>query len=100
MSRQRPHIEVEETISSAELADARRRRAQFDRNTAWLQAHIPEVYARHRGECICIAGQELFSGRTAREAIAKARAAHPEDEGWFTRYIPKDRVPRIYAVQR
>jgi len=29
---------------------------------------------------------------------AEATAAHPDDEGWFTRYIPKEKVARIYAV--
>ena len=35
---------------------------------------------------------------TTMEAIAQATAAHPDDEGWFTRYIPKEMVARIYAV--
>jgi hypothetical protein len=47
---------------------------------------------------ICIAGQEAFVGDTTEVAIAKARAAHPHDEGWFTRYIPKEKVARVYAV--
>jgi hypothetical protein len=37
-------------------------------------------------------------GDTTKAAIAQATAAHPEDEGWFTRYIPKDKVARIYAI--
>ena len=91
-------IEVEQVTDSDELARARRQRAQFDRNSAWLQAHITEVYARHRGKCICIAGGELFVADTAREAVELARAAHPDDEGFFTRYIPKEKVARIYAI--
>jgi hypothetical protein len=35
---------------------------------------------------------------TTKEAIALATAAHPDDEGWFTRYIPKEKVPRVYAL--
>ena len=45
-----------------------------------------------------MAGEELFVADDTEEAIALARAAHPEDDGWFTRYIPKERLPRIYAL--
>jgi hypothetical protein len=93
-----PKIVMEEVTDEAERARARDRREQFDRNSAWLQAHIAEVYARHRGQHICIAGQELFVAPTASEAIARATAAHPDDQGWFTRYIPKDKALRIYAL--
>jgi hypothetical protein len=65
-----------------------------------LQQHVPEVYAQNRGKFICIAGEELFVGETVEEAVALARAARPEDDGLFTRYIPKEKVPRIYEIQR
>ena len=35
---------------------------------------------------------------TVEEAVAQAKAAHPEDDGRFTRYVPKDRLERIYAI--
>jgi hypothetical protein len=91
-------IEMEEVTDANELAKARQQREQFDRNSAWLQAHISEIYAKHRGKCICIAGQELFVGDTVQDAVTQATTAHPDDEGWFTRYIPKEKVARIYAV--
>jgi hypothetical protein len=91
-------IEMEDVRDAHELERSQRQREQFDGNSAWLQAHISEIYAKHRGKCICIAGQQLFVGDTTKAAIAQATAAHPEDEGWFTRYIPKDKVPRTYAV--
>ena len=79
---------IEEEVDDAnELARAQRQREQFDCNSAWLQAHISEIYTNHRGKCICIAGQQLFVGDTARTAIEPATAAHPEDKGSFTRYI-------------
>jgi len=93
-------IEFENSESPEELAAAGQQREQFDRNSAWLQAHIPEVYEKHRGKCICIAGQELFVGDTARIAVSLATAAHPDDRGWFTRYIPTEKVARIYAMPR
>jgi hypothetical protein len=91
-------IEMEEVHDANELAKAQRQREQFDCNSAWLQAHISEIYDKHRGKCICIAGQQLFVGDTTHEVIAQARAAHPGDKGWFTRYIPKDKVARIYEI--
>lgn len=98
MNKQRTPIVMEEVTDAEQLVRARQQRAQFDRNSAWLQAHITEVYSTHRGKCICIAGEELFVADTAKEAIAQATAAHPDDEGWFTRYIPKEKVARIYAL--
>ena len=99
MSQNPSNIEmVEEKLGPADLLKARRRREQFDRNHAWLKTQIPGIYRAHRGKCLCIAGQELFVAQTVEEAVARARAAHPEDEGWFTRYTPKERAMRIYAL--
>ena len=97
MVNQQSAIQMEEVTNAQELADARKQRDQFDRNSEWLQTHVSEVYSEHRGKCICIAGQEVFVADTATAAIAQAAAAHPDDEGWFTRYIPKEKVARIYA---
>jgi hypothetical protein len=98
MPDQQMPIVMEEVTDTNELAKARRQRERFDRNAAWLQAHLSEVYALHRGKCICIAGEALFVADTAQEAIALATAAYPDDDGWFTRYIPKAKVARIYAI--
>lgn len=92
-----PTIEMCEVTDPEEIRKAREQRRQFDRNSAWLQANISEVCSNHRGRVICIAGEELFVANTAREAIAAATTAHPEDNGWFTRIIPLEKVPRIYA---
>ena len=97
MDNQRAPIVMEEVTDTEELLKARQQREQFDRNSAWLQAHIAEVYSKHRGKCICVAGEELFATDTVKEAVAQATTAHPDDEGWFTRYIPKEKVARIYA---
>ena len=91
-------VEMQEVTDADELAKARKQREQFDRNSAWLQNNISDIYARHRGKCICVAGQQVFVADKASDAIAQATAAHPDDEGWFTRYIPKEKVARIYAV--
>jgi hypothetical protein len=90
-------IALEETAESVEM---QLQREQFDRNLAWLRVHASEVYSTHRGKCICVAGQELFVADTAKEVVAQALAAHPDDLGHFVHYIPKERVPRVYEDQR
>ncbi len=97
MTDRRTPVVMDELVDAAELAEARAQQEQFDRNSGWLQAHASEVYSKHRGKCICIAGEELFVAETASEAVALATAAHPEDRGRFVHYIPKEKVPRIYA---
>lgn len=97
MTRNGARIVVQEVTDPDENARANARRERFDRNSAWLQAHIREIYSRYRGKCVVIAGEEVFAGDTPQEAWALADAAHPEDEGSFTRYIPSERIPRIYA---
>ncbi len=96
----RPTVTMEEVTDPKELQQARRQRERFERNADWLQQQVPEVYSRHRGKFICVAGEELFVGDTVEEVIEAARAAHPDDDGIFTRYIPKVKVPRIYEIQR
>src|SRR5437879_1966093 len=86
-----------EVTDPVELAKAEELRKKFRKNSDWLQAHIPEVYSQHRGKCICIDGQELFVADTALEVIALAKKAHPEDNGYLMRYIPRGKMARIYA---
>lgn len=92
-----PAVVMEEVTDPEELAKARVRRERFDRNSAWLQTHISEVYARYRGKCTCVAGEELFVADTSEEVLALATAAHTEDEGKFLRYIPQEKIARVYA---
>ena len=82
-----------------ENAKARELQRQFEANVAWLEGHAGEVYS-HRGQHICIAGQELFVADCLDDVLAQAAAAHPEDQGTYVRYIPREKVPRIYANQR
>jgi hypothetical protein len=98
MGTQHAEIVMQELTDTGELAKARKLREQFDRNSQWLQSNIADVYSKHRGKFICIAGQEPFIATTISAAVAKATAAHPEDEGWFTRYIPLEKVARVYAI--
>jgi len=100
MERKRATVVMEEVTDPDDLARARAQRERFDKNAAWLQAHAAEVYTRYRGKCVVIAGEELFAAETPEEAWALAAAAHPEDDGSFIRYIPREKVAWIYAHQR
>src|SRR5438105_4781703 len=96
-SQQQTPIVMSEVTDPAELATARPRRERFNRNLAWFEAHATEIYRTHRGKVICVAGQELFVADDAAAVLALARTAHPDDDGCFTRIIPKEKLDRIYA---
>jgi len=97
MAPQQGSLILEEVTDPEQLARARAPWERFDRNAAWLQAHGAEIYPRHRGKVICIAGEELFVADTPEVALALAAAAHPEDDGSFIHYIPLEKLARIYA---
>ena len=90
-------LTMSEVVDPDEVQKARIRRKRSERNLAWLRAHAGEVYTRHRGRHICIAGEEIFVGQTAAEALRMARSAHPEDDGFYLRFIPFEKVPRVYG---
>jgi hypothetical protein len=94
-----PLVMVEVT-DPAEVARIGAQRHRFRKNSAWLEAHISQVYAQHRGKFICIAGQELFVADAAPDAVAQARHAHPDDDGLLLRYIPCEKMERVYAHSR
>ena len=87
---------ITEITDPAAMAEMAAREERFMRNVAWLKANASEVYS-HRGKIVCISGQELFVGDTVEDVVDRAKAAHPDDDGRFTRIIPKERGPRIYA---
>jgi hypothetical protein len=92
------HLITIELVNDPErLEQARPRWQQFDTNWLWFKDRAPEVYRTHRGKHVCVAGQELFVADTAEEALRLARSSHPEDQGFFTLYIPLELVPRVYA---
>src|SRR3954471_302536 len=99
MDDSRPVIEVFEETDPVECEKARLQREQFDRNSAWLQKHISDVYVpANRGKILCVAGEEAFFGNSVKEAVDRAKAAHPDDKGYFTRYIPRQKMIWIYAT--
>lgn len=90
-------IVMELVTDPVELAEARIQDERFEKNWAWWEAHAPEAYASHRGKVVCISGEELFVADTTADVLAQAKAAHPDDNGRFTRYIPRERAYRIYS---
>ena len=89
---------MSEVTAPDELARARAQDERFARNSARLHMHTTEIYMPYRGKCICIAGEELFIADTPEEALKQARMAHPEEGGSILiRYIPRQKVVRIYA---
>ena len=94
-----PAYKMEIVTDPQENAQARELQRQFVANVAWLEAHAAEVYS-HRGQHICIAGRELFVADSLDDVLAQAAAAHPADQGCYVRYIPREKVPRIYGNQR
>ena len=99
MMAQRPSVVMEEVTDPIELVKARAQDERFARNWAWFEAHTSEIYTMHRGKCLCVSGEELFVADTPEEALAMAITAHPEDDGRFTRIIPKEKVARLYGDQ-
>ena len=95
MSNTQTLITMEEVTDPAELAKARAQDKRFERNWAWFEAHAADIYALHRGKCVCVAGEELFVADAPEEVLAMAIAAHPEDDGRFTRIIPREKVARV-----
>lgn len=91
-----PPVTMGVVTDPVEIAEFNKRHEQFKRNCDWLDAHAAEAYS-HRGKHICVAGQELFVGDTFEDVWARARAAHPNDQGIVFHYVPKERGPRIYA---
>ncbi len=92
-----PQLVMTEVTDPEEIAKIKAQRERFRKNSDWLQAHVPQVYAQHRGKFICVAGQELFVADRAPDVVASARKAHPEDDGFLLRYIPREKMERVYA---
>jgi hypothetical protein len=97
MSENPIQVEFDVRLLRQEQARAEAQAARFDRNVKWFEAHAVEIGTKYPGKHSCVAGQELFVADNTQEAMAQARAAHPEDDGLFIHYIYRERMPRIYA---
>jgi len=90
-------VMVMETDDPDELALSQEQVEQFNCNANWLEVHGDEIFALYRGKYVCVAGEEPFVAETASEAIALAKAAHPEDHGRFLYRVPKEKTAWTYA---
>jgi hypothetical protein len=99
-AKERAPIRMEIITDPVELAEGRKRFEQFRRNLDWLKVHASEVYSQNRGKYFCVAGEELVVADSSPEALQKGRAAHPNDEGAFVRYVAPEKRVWIYAHQR
>jgi len=97
MSLEKLKVIMEEVTDPAELARALAQRERFDRNWAWFKAWATEVYERFRGQCVVIAGEEIFAADEPDAAWALAKTVHPDDDGSFIIYVPREKAPRIYG---
>jgi hypothetical protein len=92
-----PKVTIEEVTDPVEIARHRVVDEHFRRNADWLETHWADVLPEAHGRFLAVAGQEAFIADTGAEAEARAKAAHPEDEGILTRYVFPPGGPRIYA---
>jgi hypothetical protein len=95
-----PQVVITEITDPQRLAEGRAVDEQTRRNGDWLQTHWSEVLPQARGKFLAVAGQQPFIADTMEEALALARAAHPDDRGLLLQYIRTTRGPRIYAHRR
>jgi hypothetical protein len=93
-----PALVMEEITDPVEVAKSQAHWEQAKRNIAWLKTHADEVYSTNRGKCICIAAEQLFVADTPEAAVALARAAHPQEDGFL--FVPKEAKTLIYAHRR
>lgn len=96
-SKEQPAFTVHHETDESVLAEAKLLDERYRKNAQWFDAHATEIYRNYRGKVLCVAGQELFVADTPAEAYSLARAAHPEDDGVYSRIIPLEKAARIYA---
>jgi hypothetical protein len=92
-------VVMDEVTDPAELAQAQAQWERFDRNWAWFKARAMGVYERFRGQCVVIAGEEIFAADEPEATWTLAKAAHPDDDGSFIIYVPRKKMTGIYGYQ-
>jgi hypothetical protein len=90
-------IVIGEITDPVAIARFRASHEQAKRNSDWLQAHWGVLVPQAIGKFVAVAGQEAFVADTSEEAWARARAAHPEDEGAMCQYVRPKLGPWVYA---
>jgi hypothetical protein len=94
-------LTVEIETDPEEIDSAQKQHALARINLQALNKHAQQISAPENwGKYVCLAGGEYFIGETGELAEAKAKRAHPSDNGSFVQYIPLDNNPRLYADLR
>ena len=88
---------IEEINDPAAIARHQAQDERASQNSAWLQAHWSDLLPQARGKFLVVAGQEAFLSDVLDEALAQARAAHPDDHGALAQYVLPRTGPRIYS---
>ncbi len=83
-------------VNALDLAHERRLKKNLD----WLNARWDDLLPRTRGKLVAVAGQEIFIADTYQEVMDMARAAHPDEDGALSQYLPLARGPRIDSPRR
>ena|SRR5438874_4999263 len=90
-------ITIEEVTDPIEIARHRSWHEKARRNAEWLSTHWSDLLPQAYGKFVAVAGQKAFIADTGEEAEARARAAHPDDEGLLSQYVFPPGGPRIYG---
>src|SRR5438552_4371499 len=93
---QAPIVTVTRITDPEELAELNEIRRKGDINSEAFERFAPEIYRNMRDKFVCVAGGQLFSGDTADEVLAASHAAFPDDNATVFRYVPKQKLVRIY----
>lgn len=83
-----PPFVLSEVTDPDEIARMDAMREKADRNRQWFQDNLTTILERHRGQYVCIAGEELFAADDLPTAFFAAKAKHPDDEGRICHFIP------------
>jgi hypothetical protein len=88
---------IEELTDPVEIARHRAWQEKARRNADWLETHWAEILPQAHGKFVAVAGQQAFIADTGEEAVARAKAAHADDEGVLSQCVFPPGGPRIYA---
>ena len=91
------NVVIEEIEDPEVVARLHAQDEKYSRNLAVFKDQAAELFVRHRGQIVVVAGEELHIADTAVDAWAWARETHPDDDGVFVQSIPLERGWRVYA---
>jgi hypothetical protein len=94
-----PQLEWGEVTDPAEIAESRAVHEAALRNGDWLATHWPDLLPQAYGKYVAVAGQQAFLADSVQEALALAKAAHPDDKGVLIQYVIPPGTVTIYGIQ-